>query len=96
MNESSETKRPRGRPRGLILRQPSDGVKRMRESSGMTQEQLAQRLGITHKTVYHCERDTVLPASKDALAKLKKLAKSYGVPIEINGAASTRAKEVNA
>jgi len=64
----------------------------MRESSGMTQEQLAQRLGITHKTVYLCERDTVLPAGKDALAKLKKLAKSYGVAIEINGAASTRAE----
>ncbi len=92
MNESSETKRPRGRPRGLILRQPSDGIKRLREHSDMTQEQLAHHLGITQKTVYLCERDSVLPASKDALAKLKKLAKTFRVPIEINEAASTRAK----
>jgi transcriptional regulator with XRE-family HTH domain len=60
---------------------PPEGerIRRLRLRAGMTQESLAQRVGVTTHTIWRLERG---PTFNPRLETLRALAKALGVPLK--------------
>lgn len=60
---------------------PSEGerIRRLRLRAGMTQESLAQRVGVTTHTIWRLENS---PTFNPRLETLRALAKALGVPLK--------------
>jgi len=60
----------------------SNPVKDVRTAHGLTQLQMAEKLGCGHTTLRRLEYESRLPENKAVLHNLRKLAKQKGIQIE--------------
>ncbi|ASL42197.1 Transcriptional regulator ClgR [Burkholderia sp. AD24] len=63
---------------GLLVREFGAAVRRLREASGWSQEQLAEYAGLNRSYVGEIERGSAIAS----IVTLDKLARAFGVPVE--------------
>jgi transcriptional regulator with XRE-family HTH domain len=62
---------------------PRNPVREVRQALGLTQKQMAAKLGCSHTPVSQWERASRLPLREDTRIKLRYLARRAGVQIEL-------------
>ena len=61
----------------------SNPVKEVRETLGLTQKQMAEKMGCGSATERRCEYEARLPQNLAVREKFRKLAKQAGIEIEV-------------